>query len=112
MAMNQTCYALTSKTDTPVALYCLLRQEMDALVNAAHGSIFDTITTSTFVRSKVVQPMPGLLKRFEEFTNPLFQRIVVGTKTAHALVSLRASLLPRLISGQLRPPEVEPALAA
>src|SRR5208283_702919 len=46
MAMNQTCYALASTTKTPFALYCMTRHEMGALVQTAHGSVFDTITTS------------------------------------------------------------------
>ncbi len=50
MAMNQTCYALATKTGTPFALYCRLRDEMDALVHAAHGSVFDTITNDEHIR--------------------------------------------------------------
>ena len=107
MAMNQTCYALTSKIDTPMALYCLLRREIDVLVHAAHGSVFDTITTNTFARSKVVQPSQSLLKHFEETVTPVLQQIVVGTKASHTLATLRDTLLPRLISGQLRLPEAE-----
>jgi len=40
MAMNQTCYALASTTETPFALVLPLRAEIDALVHAAHGSVF------------------------------------------------------------------------
>jgi type I restriction enzyme S subunit len=107
MAMNQTCYALTSKVDTPVALYCLLRREIDALVNAAHGSVFDTITTSTFAKSMVIQPPPIVLKRFEEIARPIFDKIVEATLHAQTLATLRDTLLPRLISGQLRLPLAE-----
>jgi type I restriction enzyme S subunit len=52
MAMNQTCYALVSSIGTPLALHCQLRQAIDALVHAAHGSVFDTITKSTFSHQK------------------------------------------------------------
>ena len=109
--MNQTCYALTSKHDAPVALYCLLRREIDALVNAAHGSVFDTITTSTFAQSKVIQPGPKVLERFEQIARSIFDRIVEATERSQTLATLRDTLLPRLISGQLRLPEAE-ALAA
>ena len=105
MAMNQTCYGLTSRLGTPVALYCLLRREIDALVNAAHGSVFDTITTSTFARSIVVQPPQDILSRFEEIGRPLFERIAECTVRGQTLATLRDTLLPRLISGQLRLPE-------
>ena len=105
--MNQTCYALTSKTDMSIALYCLLRREIEGLVNAAHGSVFDTITTSTFARSKVVHPEPRVLERFERIARPLFERVVEATEAAQTLATLRDILLPRLISGQLRLPESE-----
>ena len=110
MAMNQTCYALTSKVRAPAALYCLLRREMDALVNAAHGSVFDTITTGTFAQSKVVQPDPRLLERFEEIAGPLFEQLTIATNSALTLATLRDTLLPRLISGQLRLPQAESEL--
>jgi len=101
MAMNQTCYALTSKNATPIALFCQMRREIAMLVNAAHGSVFDTITTSTFSRSKIVLPLPSLLSRFEKVARPLFEGIVLGTEAVDTLGSLRDTLLPRLISGQL-----------
>ena len=107
MAMNQTCYGLTSKLDTPVALYCLLRREVEALVNSAHGSVFDTITTSTFARSIVIQPPTSILARFEAIGRPLFERIAESTARIQTLATLRDTLLPRLISGQLRLPEAE-----
>ncbi|WOB08251.1 restriction endonuclease subunit S [Piscinibacter gummiphilus] len=112
MAMNQTCYALVSKLNAPVALHCLMRREIDNLVNAAHGSVFDTITTSTFARSRVVLPPRALLERFEELAGHVFKRIVVATETAQTLATLRDTLLPRLISGQLRLPEAEAAVAS
>ena len=111
MAMNQTCYALTSKHDTPVALHCLLRREIDALVNAAHGSVFDTITTSTFDKSMVIHPGLNVLERFEQIARPIFDRIVEATARAQTLATLRDTLLPRLISGQLRLPEAEALIA-
>ena len=48
MAMNQTCYGLRSKVGAPFALYCNVRYFIERLVQGGHGSIFDTITTSTF----------------------------------------------------------------
>ena len=72
MAMNQTCYALATTTETPFALYCRLREEIDELVHAAHGSVFDTITTSTFASTLVVLPARPVLSAFEERIAPHF----------------------------------------
>jgi type I restriction enzyme S subunit len=102
MAMNQTCYALTSTTDTPFALYCRLLFEMDGLVHAAHGSVFDTITTSTFANSKIVLPTMASLQAFEQKVASIFHRILVATQENQTLGDLRESLLPKLVSGELR----------
>ncbi|MBK3455754.1 restriction endonuclease subunit S [Pseudomonas sp. MF6754] len=107
MAMNQTCYALESKAGTPVALYLVLKKEIDALTQKAHGSVFDTITTSTFSASKTLQIPDALLACFESVAGPLFRRILAGTQQANTLTQLRNTLLPRLISGQLRLAEAE-----
>lgn len=107
MAMNQTCYALESKSGAPFALYFVLRKEIKALTQKAHGSVFDTITTSTFAASKTLLIPNTLLACFEDVATPLFHRILVETQKAQILTQLRDTLLPRLLSGQLRLPEAE-----
>jgi type I restriction enzyme S subunit len=102
MAMNQTCYALASITETPFALYCHLQHEMEKLVHAAHGSVFDTITTSTFTNSKVVVPPVSALKTFDQKVAPMFRRILRNTEESQTLAAVRDALLPKLISGELR----------
>jgi type I restriction enzyme S subunit len=102
MAMNQTCYALAATTKTPFALYCRLREEIDALVHAAHGSVFDTITTSTFASSSVVLPARPVLSAFEEQIEPLFERVLRTQEESRTLADLRDALLPKLISSELR----------
>ena len=112
MAMNQTCYALASTTETPFALYCRLRAEIDALVHAAHGSVFDTITTSTFTSSQIVLPPKPLLRAFEERAAPLLLRVLESARETRTLAAMRDALLPRLISGELRLRAAEELLQA
>ena len=107
MAMNQTCYALATTTRTPFALYCRLRVAIDALVHAAHGSVFDTITTSTFASSRIVLPTLPALVAFEERVAPVFQRVLGSICEARTLSALRDGLLPKLISGELRVEDAE-----
>src|ERR1700733_91034 len=102
MAMNQTCYALAATANTPFFLYCLLQHEVGQLVHAAHGSVFDTITTDTFARSRVVLPPERVVEAFEMQVGPLFQRILANTIESSALASTRDLLLPKLISGEIR----------
>lgn len=102
MAMNQTCYALASSINTPFYLHCLLQNEIERLVHEAHGSVFDTITTSTFASSRVVSPPLRLVQVFDAEVTPLFQRILANTEESLCLAAIRDTLLPKLISGELR----------
>ena len=107
MAMNQTCYALVTRTGTPIALYCRMREEVDTLVHSAHGSVFDTITTNTFASSRTVLPPVPVLQAFEGHAAPLFQRILIGCQQCSILAALRDTLLPKLVSGELRVKDAE-----
>jgi type I restriction enzyme S subunit len=69
IAMNQTCYALTSKDETPFFLYCHFRYFVNALVFSAHGSVFDTITTHTFQTTEMTIPYEKVRKVFEKLVN-------------------------------------------
>ncbi len=52
-----------------------------------------------------VIPEPGVLAAFGEVVKPIFCRIGHNRQKAQTLATLRDTLLPRLISGQLRLPE-------
>ena len=100
--MNQTCYALESLTGAPFSLYCQLRNEIEPLVHGAHGSVFDTITTSTFAASTVLVPPKPVLRHFETLIEPLLMRVLGNVAESRALCELRDALLPKLISGEIR----------
>jgi type I restriction enzyme S subunit len=102
MAMNQTCYALRSRFDCHFALYCQIGQVISGLVHAAHGSVFDTITTATFEVSQVLLPSREILRRFEDTVAALFEGILARQKESHTLATLRDALLPKLLSGEVR----------
>ena len=101
MAMNQTCYALATKMRVPFALHLQLRHRMDHLVHAAHGSVFDTITTSTFNGALFVLPPAHVLAAFERLVSPLISRILVASEQSVIFALLRDTLLPKLVSGEL-----------
>jgi type I restriction enzyme S subunit len=102
MAMNQTCYALVSRTKTPFALYCQLFEGIGDLVHAAHGSVFDTITTSTFNTGRFILAADSALEAFEKLVSPMFKRILKNCEESRTLAATRDTLLPKLISGELR----------
>ena len=65
------------------------------------------VTIADLKRLRVVQPCHVLLKRWNELVDPIIERAFNVEQQAQTLTSLRDTLLPRLISGQLRIPEAE-----
>ena len=70
------------------------------------------VTVSDLKRLRVVQPCNLLLERWNELVDPLLERTFLFEQQAQTLATLRDTLLPRLISGQLRLPEAETILEA
>lgn len=61
-------------------------------------------------RFNVLAPTPAVLRAFSDVTDTMYQRIVKNKQLAQTLSTLRDTLLPRLISGQLRLPEATEAV--
>jgi type I restriction enzyme S subunit len=47
-----------------------------------------------------------ILRAFEEVAAPMIERIVANTSESRTLIALRDTLLPKLISGEIRVPEL------
>jgi len=98
MAMNQTCYAFESLEGTPFTLYGQLRGMMRDLVQRAHGSVFNTITTDTVRTFNIsLAPKPAR-ESFEREVVPLYRRILANASESTGLRRVRDTLLPRLMS--------------
>lgn len=104
IAMNQTCYALRSKNETPFFLYCHARNFIERLVDSAHGSVFDTITTSTFKITDVMLPTKSVAEEYDRVVEPIFSRILSNLLESEMLGRNRDMLLPQLLSGELPVP--------
>ncbi|WP_417797246.1 restriction endonuclease subunit S [Stutzerimonas nitrititolerans] len=59
---------------------------------------------------KVIMPSSDLAEAFEQFGKAVWERVKANRELAQTLTQLRDTLLPRLISGQLRLPEAESLL--
>lgn len=101
MAMNQTCYALSSRTKRHFLLNNMFKALVDSLVQAAHGSVFDTITTKTLATADVLEA-DRVSAAFEEAATPLYRAIENNARQNVALAATRDLLLPKLMSGEVR----------
>lgn len=88
------------------------RYNMDAIKGRAGGTTFAEISKSAFRPIPVVVPPPPRLAEFERSVGPLMERITANAREADTLATLRDTLLPRLISGELRVPEAETLVEA
>jgi type I restriction enzyme S subunit len=108
MAMNQTNYGLKARReDADYFVFFALGNMVSQLKQRAYGTIFDTVTTRTFETSQIVVPGDAVLTEFDRRIRPLMEKIRENLRQARTLASIRDTLLPKLISGELRVPDAE-----
>jgi type I restriction enzyme S subunit len=112
MAMNQSCYGLRGKYGDDYFTFFTTYRLVEALKQRSHGSVFDTITRDTLAGVSVVYPDKTVVSAFEDSVGSVMEKIKYNLQQAQTLATTRDTLLPRLISGQLRLPEAEQAIAA
>ncbi|WP_418390567.1 restriction endonuclease subunit S, partial [Akkermansia sp.] len=88
-----------------VLLWC--RENMDAIIGNANGSTFQEISKSNFRPIPVIVPSRPVLVSFEKLANSLYRQLVANERQSRTLAQLRDTLLPKLISGELRIKDVE-----
>ena len=101
MAMNQSCYALRSKTGEYEYLYFLTIQLIECLKAKGSGSVFKSIITSDIENSLLCIAPTDIIKRFCKSVHPLFQKIKENTIEISNLTKQRDELLPLLMNGQV-----------
>jgi type I restriction enzyme S subunit len=74
----------------------------DEIVSRANGSTFLEISKSAFRPIQLVVPDLGVMDAFDSLTRPLYERTVTCERQSRALIETRDTLLPKLISGELR----------
>ncbi len=83
------------------------RESMDAIIGNANGSTFQEISKSNFRPLRVVVPSDPVLTSFTRLAGSLYRQLAENEREACYLAQLRDTLLPRLISGELRVPDAE-----
>ena len=75
----------------------------DVIINYANGSTFLEISKNNFRLIKAIIPTKKNIVRFDKYVRPLYNRIVTNEKESLILTAKRNALLPKLVSGELRP---------
>jgi type I restriction enzyme S subunit len=102
MAFNQSCFGLRGKDPVgPYVTFQLARSAADLLRARSHGSVFSTITRSTFSSLRVRLPDASVIRAYESATAPIYAAIRGHLFETERLATLRDLLLPSLMSGAL-----------
>ena len=103
MTMNQSCYGLVPKNNFGAAyVFFTMQGAVEELRRNAHGSVFDTITRNTLSSISIVTPPVEVRAEYERFATPLLDKIKANVRESRTLAALRDTLLPKLLSGELR----------
>ena len=101
MAMNQSCYALTSETVHPLLVYFYVLKAVASLKHKASGAVFDAIVTRDFDGETINVLSDDDAKSVLAIIKPMMEAIHNNSEENIRLATLRDSLLPRLMSGEL-----------
>ncbi|TMX42118.1 restriction endonuclease [Vibrio rotiferianus] len=105
---------ITKKEHERIFLFLNLRSRREEIfLVGSSGSTMPIINKSTFEKLPVLVPGDAILKFFDSEVAPLLNRIHSSSLESKTLSTIRDTLLPKLISGELRldSPEVEQAKA-
>jgi type I restriction enzyme S subunit len=72
------------------------------ILSRANGSTFLEISKSSFRPIPLVVPAPPAMSAFERMVQPLYLRVVNNERESRTLARLRDTLLPKLVSGDVR----------
>ena len=101
MAMNQSCYALVGKETHQLLVYFYTLKTVDRLKHKASGAEFDAITTRDFESEQIMKLSDEDAKSFLCIAEPMFQKVLDNSIENQRLSTLRDSLLPKLMSGEI-----------
>jgi type I restriction enzyme S subunit len=80
---------------------------IEALAHLADGGAYPAVRPEIIIASRVIRTNEKLINRFSEAINPLFVKLAYNENQSRNLAILRDTMLPKLISGDLRVKDAE-----
>jgi type I restriction enzyme S subunit len=75
---------------------------MEYIQSYANGSTFQEISKASFKSLRLISPTKEKRQYFDEIVIPLFKKTEVNSEQIRTLEQLRDTLLPKLMSGEVR----------
>jgi type I restriction enzyme S subunit len=111
-ALNQHLFKVTSMTYGKWFIYQWVKHHLSDFQEIAQGkaTTMGHIQRHHLSEAKAMIPMPSLLAAMDSLFAPLLERSLGLRRQSRELSSIRDTLLPKLISGELRIPDAEKLL--
>lgn len=102
MSMNQSCYALSGKNKFhQIVVYHYVLETVKLLKHKASGAVFDAIITRDFDTETVPLLSADQISAFLSVAEPIYSEIQNRTFENQHLATLRDTLLPKLMNGEI-----------
>jgi len=82
-------------------------ENVDRLAHLADGGAYPAVRPEVVADTAVIVAPPDVVERFSDVTSACFARLGNNRRESRSLAGLRDTLLPKLLSGELRIPEAE-----
>lgn len=103
VAVNQGYIAIVcNKILSNYFMYLWCKENLEEIKNSGNGSVFQEISKSTFKDMAIVIPPKGVVDDFDNEVEPLFLKVKANQKQIQTLITLRDTLLPKLMSGEIQ----------
>lgn len=83
-------------------LYLLFLDIRNALIKKGSGSVFVNLKTDILRNYDIIIPSETLFRKFDSSIKPIFNKIYNNSEQIQILQKIRNTLLPKLMSGQIR----------
>ena len=100
-------YVSKRHTNHVYSMYLFLKSRQSEITYMQQGAAQPHVYPKDLMRLLIADAPVALWDNFESLVSPFFEQIRVSLVEASCLSDLRDTLLPRLISGQLRLPEAQ-----
>lgn len=109
-ALNQHLFKVTSEKYPKWFYYYWTKHHLADFQEIAAGkaTTMGHIQRHHLTAAKVLVPDEKKMREMDEFMSPLLQQIILNNIESRTLASLRDSLLPKLMRGEVRMKEIEP----
>ena len=111
-AINQGFAGIIKRRVSTTYAWAWSAANMDMITGNAGGSTFPEISKSVLRQLPMLAPPRPILDAFARIADALVGRITASAQEVQALAALRDTLLPKLISGELRIADAEQRIAA